>query len=122
MLDVKFQFGTENRRSSIKEDCSFSNLWSTVKNLFSNRLRENLHIICWRDEEADQITISSDEELACAIRSLGKMNVAVYKFEIIEKQVDVIPSNSFSSLGINLSPNHKIFDKFGKAFSLRDGE
>ena len=44
------------------------------------------------------------------------------KFEIIEKQVDVIASNSLSSLSINLSPNHKIFDKFGKAFSLRDGE
>eukprot|EP01122_Echinamoeba_exundans_P016242 TRINITY_DN816_c1_g2_i1.p1 TRINITY_DN816_c1_g2~~TRINITY_DN816_c1_g2_i1.p1 ORF type:complete len:330 (-),score=88.33 TRINITY_DN816_c1_g2_i1:115-1104(-) len=81
-LSLKTSFRDDIRRVSISADLTFSALVERLKKMYSDLIEE--FVIRYRDEDGDVVSVTSDEELAEAIR-LSKLAGSVLRLWVVIK-------------------------------------
>src|SRR5687768_6591660 len=83
-LNFKVRFQDQFRRFSIpKGNMSYTELWRMCKYVFSSFVFSEANCISWVDEDGDEIIVSSDEELSCALASMAAGVGKPYQFKIV---------------------------------------
>jgi len=82
MFCFKFVYGTEIRRISVQNAVSVEELRALAQSLFENGISKD-YVFQYRDDEGDNVTISSDRELSEAFRLFH--SGAIIRFTIAER-------------------------------------
>jgi len=98
---LKVTYNGEVRRTLLKESdgpVAFERLQDIVKNLFAASLKNKPFDICWKDEDDDEVVVSSDNELGAAVYTMTNHLTGYLKFYVREKAAEegdeVDPSSS----------------------------
>jgi len=99
---LKVTYNGEVRRILLKESdgpVAFESLQHTVKKLFAASLKNKEFDICWKDEDEDEVVVSSDNEVGAAVYAMTNELTGNLKFCIREKVAkrvggDEIPSSN----------------------------
>jgi len=77
---LTFDSGTEIRRFPLEENVctNFDYLLKKIRNVFGGVINETPLALAWKDEDGDNITFSSDEELICALSGRKDDTFRVY--------------------------------------------
>jgi len=86
--------GVEIRRFFVEENSStnFELLLNKIRHVFGSVLDGYSIVLCWKDEDGDNITFSSDEELICALNSKENETFKIY---ITSSNLENSPTNPF---------------------------
>jgi hypothetical protein len=97
-LNFKVRFEDQFRRFSIpKGNVSYTDLWRMCKYVFSTFVFTDVNCLSWVDEDGDEIVVSSQEELMCALDAMsgGK----VFQFKIISCVPKTVPTANRGTSG-----------------------
>merc|ERR1712079_757205 len=94
----------EVRRFVVPQDCSSSLIYlkEKIRTIF-NLGRSNCKV-SWKDEDNDDVTIETDEELLIALQELVG---PVYKLQVVKTEADFIPDHSNAGNGNTNQENQK---------------
>merc|ERR1712079_48590 len=95
---------SEVRRFVVPQDCSSSLIYlkEKIRSIF-NLGRSNCKV-SWKDEDNDDVTIETDEELLIALQELVG---PVYKLQVVKTEADFIPDHSNAGNGNTNQENQK---------------
>merc|ERR1712223_2285896 len=95
---------SEVRRFVVPQDCSSSLIYlkEKIRTIF-NLGRSNCKV-SWKDEDNDDVTIETDEELLIALQELVG---PVYKLQVVKTEADFIPDHSNAGNGNTNQENQK---------------
>merc|ERR1739845_109736 len=108
---------TEVRRFVVPQDCSTSLIYLKEKIRTIFNLGRSTCKVSWRDEDGDDVTIESDEELLIALQEL---NGPVYKLQVV-KGSGLLPEVGQSQETSSKTNNNKGEEHFGVTCDSCDG-
>jgi len=108
---------SEVRRFVVPQDCSSSLIYlkEKIRTIF-NLGRSNCKV-SWKDEDNDDVTIETDEELLIALQELVG---PVYKLQVVKTEADFIPDHSNAGNGNTNQENQNKMEKSTMEYLVMD--